>query len=505
VATYYVDFVNGLDANNGLGPDATTGNTNKPWKTLTKLLGAAGMASGDTAYLAPGVFRESVTVAMTSATVETKILGDPQNTKGFKTSGGVLVTPGEVRLTTFLTDDKTPGAAGIPLSTSSRDFLTFENMTIETSGNNVAITCPTLDATNITFRKCKIIGGAVSTVTITPATAIALTWLFDQCIFWCTGVATAIVNCTFPTRTSPASDYDVGITVQNCILYAGSSAGGVRLNSSGALAQKPGGVKVLNTLIWGGSPGVSTASANCSTTFPVLVYDCDLIGQSTSLSANTTGQIVEDYNILVGGTAPRSAGITAGTHSQSGTSPPWSLGLELGEALWQGRAPRTPFTPTAGSPLLGFGTDASVALTVDLNDTPRPSGGASASKAVGPLERRNTWGRETATVRTGSNALSITGPGTQDFDVPVDATSTTVTVYMRYDSTYAGTKPQIQVRNGAEAGVADATSSAVTTVNTWEQLSLTFTPTSKGIVTVRMLSSDTNGGGKAFADDFAVA
>ena len=47
MTTYYVDFVNGLDANNGLGPDASDG-TNKPWKTITKLLGAAGMASGDT-------------------------------------------------------------------------------------------------------------------------------------------------------------------------------------------------------------------------------------------------------------------------------------------------------------------------------------------------------------------------------------------------------------------------------------------------------------------------
>ena len=67
MATYYLDFVNGSDANNGLGPDASHA-SNKPWKTLGKLLGASGFASGDTAYLSPaGPFREVVTVAMTSA------------------------------------------------------------------------------------------------------------------------------------------------------------------------------------------------------------------------------------------------------------------------------------------------------------------------------------------------------------------------------------------------------------------------------------------------------
>ena len=36
MTTYYADFVNGNDANNGLGPDASHAN-NKPWKTIGKL------------------------------------------------------------------------------------------------------------------------------------------------------------------------------------------------------------------------------------------------------------------------------------------------------------------------------------------------------------------------------------------------------------------------------------------------------------------------------------
>lgn len=42
--------------------------------------------------------------------------------------------------------------------------------------------------------------------------------------------------------------------------------------------------------------------------------------------------------------------------------------------------------------------------------------------------------------------------------------------------------------------------SPVTTVNTWEQISLNFTPTVAGIVTIRSLSSDTNGAGHPTRD-----
>ena len=122
MTTYYVDFINGLDANNGLGPDASHA-TNKPWKTIAKLLGAAGMASGDTAYLSPaGPFREVVTIAMTSAASETAIIGDPGNAQGFNTSGGVLVTPADVIWTAYTTNDTTAPSATILLTLRGATF-----------------------------------------------------------------------------------------------------------------------------------------------------------------------------------------------------------------------------------------------------------------------------------------------------------------------------------------------------------------------------------------------
>jgi hypothetical protein len=100
--------------------------------------------------------------------------------------------------------------------------------------------------------------------------------------------------------------------------------------------------------------------------------------------------------------------------------------------------------------------------------------------------------------------MSITGPGTQDFQLPVDATSTTASVYVRWDATYAGTKPLMKVLNGGECGVTDATATATGASGSWEQLSLNFTPARAGIVTIRLQSSDTNGAGVMYVDDFAV-
>jgi hypothetical protein len=500
VTTYYADFVNGSDANNGLGPDASAA-TNKPWKTLTKALGATGIASGDTLYLSPaGPFRESVTVAMTSATAETKILGDPGNVQGFKTSDGVAVTPGPIIWTVYTTDDKTAPTTAGNVILAGRDFLTFQYISF--IGTTRLIDARTNVSTNIKIFDCAFfiqnptLGVGSLCVDCQVTTAAAVTWLIDRCIFY--GGRDSVIQFSMPTVTG--ADYDSDITIQNCVFMGGATS--INFTTSGALAQKPGGGIVRNcTQMKGDARFVNIATANWSTSIPVTVTNCLMFGNNaTIISANVSGQIVEDYNIIVGVT-PRS-NVTAGTHSIADNS--YSVMFHYGQERIWGRSFRRPGEPMIGSPVLGFGNDGTQ-TSYDGDNNPRPAGGASALPAVGALERSNTWGRETGTVRTGVNALSITGPGYQDFDIPVDAASTTVSVYMRCDSTYAGTKPQIKVLNGDECGVNDATSSAVTTANTWQQLSLTFTPTSKGIITIRLLSSDTNGAGKAFADDFVVS
>lgn len=496
MATYYVDPVNGSDSNNGLGPDASHA-SNKPWKTLAKLLGASGFASGDTAYLAPGAYRETVTVAMTSAVAETKVLADPGNAQGFKTSGGVLVASGQVQWTAYTTNDKTAPAASMALDLNGRDFLTFQDILFV--GGNLSGGCvrgATTSSTDIKFVRCAFLAGApnVANVNFTAGFGVALNWTFDSCL-WLSSANQTAINLVLTRGTG--SDYDVNVLFKDCLIVGGAGTQ-TRIASTGAGVNFGGGVDFYNCTIIGGNNVIST-EANVSTSSPCTVYNCVLIGGGTGLNANTSGQIVEDYNLIHAATARTN--VSAGSNSQTTSYAPL---IDIGQALLYGAQSRPFGSPTNGSPILGFGNQAG-GPTVDLLGLARPSGGQSASKGIGAYERGNTWGKETSTVRTGSNALSITGPGTQDFNVPVDATSTTVSVYMRCDSTYAGTKPKIQVLNGSECGVADASSSAVSAADSWEQLSLNFTPTRQGIVTIRLLSSDTNGGGKAFADDFAIA
>ena len=147
------------------------------------------------------------------------------------------------------------------------------------------------------------------------------------------------------------------------------------------------------------------------------------------------------------------------------------------------------------------------ASATDFTGRSRPNSLASAvNNAPGYIERHDIAAKETGTVHTASNAINLTGPGDHDFAVPVDATSTTIAVYCQYDTNHGTTNPpQMTVTNGTECGVADATTTAPTTAGAWSQLSLTFTPTAKGIVTIRLVSRAAAATGKAFFDDFSIS
>ena len=70
MATYYVR-PDGNNSNTGLGSGTSTA-----WQTLAKALGASGIGSGDTLYIAPGTYTESVTIGGTY-TAPTYVYGDP--------------------------------------------------------------------------------------------------------------------------------------------------------------------------------------------------------------------------------------------------------------------------------------------------------------------------------------------------------------------------------------------------------------------------------------------
>jgi hypothetical protein len=493
ITTYYVDPVNGLDANNGLGPDASHA-TNKPWQTLFKLLGSSGLTSGGIAYLAPGVYRENnITCNMTNPTAPTDIIGDPANAQGFKTAAGARVASGQVQWTAYSPNDKSATTLNQLLGINGRSFLTFANIYF-IGGRNAMIVNADSPGGNLTFRNCSFTSQQLRCIRI-GLTPLTPNILIDACRFYTFNAGTGV---EFQFNRTAGLDYDANCTVQRCLFQAQGSPV-IAIASTGSGAGLGGGVRILDCTVLAGGDAIYVQDANVSLSYPTRVTRCFISAEANALRATTTGQLYEEFNLITAGTPRANVPVGKGSNSDFSYAPLLHFGQEQ---AW-GAQVRLQGTPMAASPLIGF---AGGGLGNDLLDNPRPSGATgNALGAVGALERYNNWGQETTTVRTGANALSVTGPGVQDFDIPVDAAATTVSVYLRHDANYTGPDPELRIVRGEEAGVPDIIAPVTSGApDVWEQVSATFTPTSAGIVTLRLVSQDRAGTGKAFADDFAV-
>ena len=232
------------------------------WLTIGKALGAAGIASGDTVYVGAGVYREAVTVAMTSATVETKIVGD--------VDGSHTGDAGDVIWSSYTTSDVVAAAASACLGLAGRDFLTFENIVF--NGGNTAVTCvngATTNALSNKFTRCVFIPGiaAATLVQYIGLADVASAWTFDSCVFLVSGQSGVGISVTLPTSAS--ADYDTNMQIKNCLFVMGNACSGVTVLASGAAAFKGGGVDVFNSTFIGGAKRSASNVANLSTSHPM--------------------------------------------------------------------------------------------------------------------------------------------------------------------------------------------------------------------------------------------
>lgn len=142
MATYYVR-TDGNDSNAGTGPA-----TNQAWQTIGKALGATGIGSGDTLYVAPGDYRQTATITVGGTySAVTSVIGDPT---GSQFSG---ITPGRVLITNRLSNDLGNASGTFTLfSLTSKNFLRFSNFVFEQSGNQGIFT--TIDCVELRWNKC---------------------------------------------------------------------------------------------------------------------------------------------------------------------------------------------------------------------------------------------------------------------------------------------------------------------------------------------------------------
>lgn len=352
MATYYVKPT---------GSNAASGTSvANAWQTLSFALGAtSGFASGDTLNVSAGVYREVVTVGMTSPTATTTIVGD--------TTGAIFGTAGECRVTAFTTDDSTAGSASDCLSITSKNFLYFQNLRFEgASGYGVRV----ISSTNNTFDRCVCTStGGNAGLRLESAAGVNASHTATNCSIIARANALQIVG------SAPSSgNQSMGITIQNCYV-ATSSSNCIFVNSSGTTGTLSG-VTITNCTLIGGSGGILiNTSAYRSTTASVTVRNCLLLAHTTALSANTSGQMDENFNRLVAYSTSRNL-VTAGANSNTNCN----FGLDFEGGFIQGAAKTLQLMPYSNSANIGAGT-ATGAPATDMYGYTRP-----ATPSVGAAE-----------------------------------------------------------------------------------------------------------------------
>lgn len=489
MATYYVRKT---------GNDVAAGTSaGSAWQTIGKALTSA--AGGDSVYVGGGIYRETVAVSASPGSTLT-LIGDVDglNTGDF----------GEIIWTAFTTDDKTTPSSSLTLNTNAKSNLYFKKFTIigggsnEIVGNSVSTT-----SQNITFEDCTFISqsGSNSGVEATAQNGVALNWLFDRCRF--IGVASTTagqgllrINCLGNTSV------DTNVIVRNCYFQGAAAAAiafvGADTTHTTANGAKGGNV-IFNTTL---GTDAFLYVLNWNPDAPVTANGNVIFSNTGFIASHTTADISESYNINYATTAQ--TGLSGnGTGDQ--VSAAYAPLFHIGQELQQGRQIRPMMTPCSDCPSWAVGTTGSPP-SVDLLNRVKPSGGGvvegTSNKTPGALERHDIAIQETSVVDSGSNAIKIVGPGDHRIIVPVDPTSTVITVRTRFDSNYIGVLPKAVINSNGEIGVSGQTITATGSANTWTTLTFSaFTPTAKSWITLDLYSQDTSGTGITYFDTITIS
>jgi hypothetical protein len=347
MATYYVATY-GSNSNNGTSPST-------PWLSISFAIGAAsgtnpGLAAGDTVWVAPGTYRETLAAPLSyaggngSAGSPITIKGDPLATQAWTaTSAGV------VRWTVFPTDITNPSGAGWALLTAtSKNYINFESLYFDTWTSGYAINLTTCRGWSFTKCVFSVVQLNCQIFTMTNTAGTPYDFTLDRCVLL--GLQSFTV-----TAERHSSTYDVNINIKDCIFLGLPSPGQAIVFQQSGTGSDGNGIKIYNSHFQGhNSQTIYIASTN--TTHPSIVKNCVLI--LGNIFGSTTGAVVQTYNRLINVTLQNTA--TSATSVTAG-----SAGVSLAYERINSLTGNDTFAPYPNSPNIGFGNSTG-APTVDL-------------------------------------------------------------------------------------------------------------------------------------------
>lgn len=450
MTTYYV------------GPGGSSGNNGLSWanrKLTLSQVEAIPVVAGDTVYVGPGIYRELLTLGVSGSS------GNPITYEADVTGARTDGVGGMVRVTGS-DNDQTHTRANC-ITATSRDWRTFRGFSFDGCSSHF-ITLIT-SCSNWVIEDCffDVNGSGAGTQINVAGTGTANT--IRRCVFF-------PCNTSSITFTNGSAVDNTGHLVENCL--------GIAPIAALVRSDRIGGITVKNCTGLGGANlvRVGTALTAGQTT---TVRDCIAVGQGFCFQAitapGTNEEITENFNDLYTGGTARS-NCTAGANSTtypalfqppqllSGLILPWLFGvLQAGSQL---------------AAKLG-----STEATLDLFGRARPATAA-----------KNSWGaiqvqpvtRDMTNFDAGAVGLTLPDASRVQFRVPTPAVSTTISCRVKFDANYAGTKPQMVVK---QPGQADVTVTATGTAGsgTYETLTTTLTPSALPTwVVVELVSNNTD-------------
>lgn len=257
-----------------------------------------------------------------------------------------------------------------------------------------------------------------------------------------------------------------------------------------------------NCVLIGGDHALSAGAA----------YNCILIGGNTVPSADVTLR-----NCVILGCANNStSGVTIGNSLAMGCGTAYSAptlrvwsGLTGGTAskavLLDGRALMRAFEPVLGGGLIDGGNNTHAPATDMLG---RPSQMGSGTVDIGPWELSSVvpqWA--VGTYHTAPPGLRINRKGVQIFEVPVkNGTAMSISVKVKHIDTLSSLYPQLILGRIGLDGLFEtiATATAAAAANTWETLTLSFTPTRDEVLEARIYARDPAAASYSLFSDFVI-